>query len=306
MASCVSTVGPARRGRRADRPAGRGRPDARGLHGHPGPRARRMRRARASVLRPGRRLLSLGAACLESVDDATRFAFDLVDRAGEWRSRRDRVRAGRQGHVRRRSWLPPSTTSSRGLRAIARRPVRYGIKNAHLWGDLAEDEAAAALLASAMSTIDSRVEYADARLVEAEELRLYHQLDRDPTSGWSTGVGIGIRVLVDGSWGFAAAPLSRRAVPARVAERAIAVARAGVGPGSPVACRAGPPAAGIRPRSGSDPFAVTAAERDALLAQAIEAAAASRGVVQRDRRGSTPSASTGTSPRPRDPASTST
>ena len=103
--------------------------------------------------------------------------------------------------------------------------------NAHLWGDLADDEAAAALLGSAMSTIDSRVEYGDARLVEAEELRLYHQLDRDPDERLEKSVGIGVRVLVDGSWGFAAAPLSDAAVPARIAERAITVARAGVGAG---------------------------------------------------------------------------
>src|ERR1700734_876968 len=101
--------------------------------------------------------------------------------------------------------------------------------NAHLWGDLADDEAAAALLASAMSTIDNRVDYGDARLVEAEELRLYHQLGRDPDERLEKSAGIGVRGLVDGSWGFAAAPLTDDTVPARVAERAIAIARAGVG-----------------------------------------------------------------------------
>ena len=89
--------------------------------------------------------------------------------------------------------------------------------NAHLWGDLADDEAAATLLSHAMSTIDNRVDYGDARLVEAEELRLYHQLDRDPDERLEKSVGIGVRVLVDGSWGFAAAPLSDAAVPARTA-----------------------------------------------------------------------------------------
>ena len=151
--------------------------------------------------------------------------------------------------------------------------------NAHLWGDLADDEAAAALLASAMSTIDSRVDYGDARLVEAEELRLYHQLDRDPDERLEKSIGIGVRVLVDGSWGFAAAPLSDAAVPARTAERAIAVARAGVGAGPRVVFPPRPAASGrYQTEVGQDPFAVTTAERDALLAQAIEAAAASRGV----------------------------
>jgi hypothetical protein len=44
--------------------------------------------------------------------------------------------------------------------------------NAHHWGDLADDEAAAALPSRVMPTIDNRAENCDARLVEAEELRL--------------------------------------------------------------------------------------------------------------------------------------
>ena len=129
--------------------------------------------------------------------------------------------------------------------------------NAHLWGDLADDEAAAALLNSAMSTIDNRVDYGDARLVEAEELRLYHQLDRDPDERLEKSIGIGVRVLVDGSWGFAAAPLSDAEVPARTAERAIAVARAGVGAGPRVAFPPRPAASGrYQTEVGQDPFAV--------------------------------------------------
>src|SRR6202046_2506788 len=152
--------------------------------------------------------------------------------------------------------------------------------NAHLWGDLADDEAAAALLSSAMSTIDNRVQYGDARLVEAEELRLYHQLDRDPDERLEKSIGIGVRVLVDGSWGFAAAPLSDAGVPARTAERAIAMARAGVGAGPRVVFPPRPAASGrYQTEVGLDPFAVTTAERDALLAGAIEAAAAHRGVT---------------------------
>ena len=152
--------------------------------------------------------------------------------------------------------------------------------NAHLWGDLADDEAAAALLSHAMSTIDNRAEYGDARLVEAEELRLYHQLGRDPDERLEKSIGIGVRVLVDGSWGFAAAPLSDAAVPARTAERALAVARAGVGAGPRVVLPPRPPASGrYQTEVGQDPFAVTTAERDALLAQTVAAAAASRGVT---------------------------
>jgi TldD protein len=152
--------------------------------------------------------------------------------------------------------------------------------NAHDWGDLADDKAAAALLAESMSTIDNRAEYGDARLVEAEELRLYHQLDRDPDERLEKSIGIGVRVLVDGSWGFAAAPLTDAAVPARTAERAIAVARAGAGAGPRVTLPPRPPASGrFQTEAGQDPFAVPAAERDALLAAAISAAAAAKGVA---------------------------
>jgi TldD protein len=152
--------------------------------------------------------------------------------------------------------------------------------NAHQWGDLADDGAAAALLSSAMSTIDNRAEYGDARLVEAEELRLYHQLGRDPDERLEKSIGIGVRVLVDGSWGFAAAPLTGAEVPARIAERALAVARAGVGTGPRTAFPPRPPASGrYQTQVGQDPFAVTTAERDALLAQTIKAAAATRGVT---------------------------
>jgi TldD protein len=152
--------------------------------------------------------------------------------------------------------------------------------NAHDWGDLADDEAAAALLAQSLSTIDNRAEYGDARLVEAEELRLYHQLDLDPDERLEKSVGIGVRVLVDGSWGFAAAPLTDGAVAARTAERAIAVARAGAGTGPRAALPPRPPASGrYQTEVGQDPFAVPAAERDALLAAAISAAAAAKGVA---------------------------
>src|SRR6202046_1937491 len=116
--------------------------------------------------------------------------------------------------------------------------------NAHLWGDLADDEAAAALLGSAMSTIDNRVQYADAGLVEAEELRLYHQLDRDPDERLEKSIGIGVRVLVDGSWGFAAAPLSDAEGPARPGGRALEGARPGVGAGPRVAFPPRPAASG--------------------------------------------------------------
>jgi TldD protein len=150
----------------------------------------------------------------------------------------------------------------------------------HQWGDLRDDTVAATLLAEALAVLDGRVRYGDARLIEAEELRHYHQLGRDPDERLEGSIGIGVRVLVDGGWGFAAAPLTDATIPARTAERAIAVARAGTGVGPRVTLPPRPPASGsystcVR----RDPFAVPAGERDALLAAVVAAAAAARSVI---------------------------
>jgi TldD protein len=152
--------------------------------------------------------------------------------------------------------------------------------SAHDWGDLADDSTAAALLSAALSTLDNRVEYGDARLVEGEELRLYHQLGRDPDERLEHTIGIGVRALVDGRWGFAAAPLTDDQVPARVAERALAVARADAGAGPRAVFPARPAASGrYQTDVGTDPFTVPTAERDALLAAAVTAASAPDAVV---------------------------
>ncbi|MCW2597464.1 MAG: LmbIH, partial [Jatrophihabitans sp.] len=71
--------------------------------------------------------------------------------------------------------------------------------SAHDWGDLATDASADVLLDLIMSTVDNRAEYADARLVEGEELRVYHQLGRDPDERREHTIGIGVRVLRDGA-----------------------------------------------------------------------------------------------------------
>jgi TldD protein len=152
--------------------------------------------------------------------------------------------------------------------------------SAHDWGDLATDASADVLLDLVMSTVDNRAEYADARLVEGEELRVYHQLGRDPDERREHTIGIGVRVLRDGAWGFAAAPLADARTPQSVAERALAVAQAGAGSGRPVTL---PPRA---PSSGGyatpveiDPFTVAAGDRDAMLLAALDEAARPAAVV---------------------------
>src|SRR6478735_7076530 len=75
---------------------------------------------------------------------------------------------------------------------------------AHDWGDLAADAAADAILDEALAAADGHCQFADVRLIEAEELRLYTQLGADPDERLEHNLGVGVRVLVDGIWGFAA------------------------------------------------------------------------------------------------------
>jgi len=152
--------------------------------------------------------------------------------------------------------------------------------SAHAWGELASDESAAALLDQALSTVDQNIEYADVRVVEVEELRVYHQLGHDPDERLEQSFGIGVRVLVDGAWGFASAPLTDSATPTAVASRAITVARAGAGSGPRQQMPAGEARSGrYETTVAVDPFAVSAAERDALLAAVLADASAPANVV---------------------------
>jgi TldD protein len=152
--------------------------------------------------------------------------------------------------------------------------------SAHDWGDLATDRSADVVLDLVLSTLDNSVDYADVRLVEGEELRVYHQLGHDPDERVEHTIGIGVRVLCDGAWGFASMPLFAAATPAVVARRALAVAKAGVGSGPPVRLPAREPHSGSYATAVDiDPFAVGAAERDALLQAVLAEAAAPAGVV---------------------------
>jgi TldD protein len=152
--------------------------------------------------------------------------------------------------------------------------------SAHDWGDLAADRSADVVLDLALSTLDNRVDYADVRLVEGEELRVYHQLGHDPDERVEHTIGIGVRVLCDGAWGFASMPLADAATPAVVARRALAVAKSGVGSGPPVRLPAREPHSGSYATAVDiDPFAVGAAERDALLQAVLAEASAPAAVV---------------------------
>ncbi|GLZ40864.1 TldD/PmbA family protein [Actinokineospora sp. NBRC 105648] len=145
--------------------------------------------------------------------------------------------------------------------------------SAHGWGALADDAVAREIVEVALDAVDGRAEYADVRLVEAEEMRAYRAQGADIDERLEHNLGIGVRVLVDGVWGFAARPLGETADAATAARRAHALAVASVGTSAPIRM---PP---VEARSGryetvvgQDPFAVDEDVRQSLLAEALAAA----------------------------------
>lgn len=149
------------------------------------------------------------------------------------------------------------------------------MSTAHAWGEMADDGAATLVLEQALGAVAGEVQFADVRLVESEELRLYHRAAADPDERLEHNLGIGVRVLVDGAWGFASRPLADGSDPAAAARRAVAVARAGVGLGAPVRL---PPRAGTSGRYATavqqDPFTVSDQERHGLLGGLLTALSA--------------------------------
>ncbi|MEU5690761.1 TldD/PmbA family protein [Actinosynnema sp. NPDC020468] len=152
--------------------------------------------------------------------------------------------------------------------------------SAHGWGSLADDATARALVEVALEELDGRAEHADVRLVEAEELRVYRQLGADVDERLEHSLGIGVRVLVDGVWGFAARPLADGADAVAAARRAHALAVAAKGTSAPVRLPVLEPSSGrYETVVARDPFAVSEEVRQALLSDALDAAAAPREVV---------------------------
>ena len=136
----------------------------------------------------------------------------------------------------------------------------------HDWGSLAESTTAQELLGEALQAVEGSVEFADVRLIECEEMRLYHRLGADADERREANLGIGVRVLVDGAWGFASRPLAGSGDPAAVARRALSIARAGVGVGAPIRLPAREGSSGeYRTRVQRDPFAVADSERHDFL-----------------------------------------
>jgi TldD protein len=153
---------------------------------------------------------------------------------------------------------------------------------AHRWGALVGGlDAVGSLLDSALEEAAARgASFADVRLSEAEELRLYAMSDRPADERLEASAGIGVRALVDGVWGFAAIPLSGDDDGRDAARRAVANARAAATSARRVELPACPPARGLHQTEVAiDPFAVSPSERERVVVDALAAARAERGVV---------------------------
>jgi TldD protein len=155
---------------------------------------------------------------------------------------------------------------------------------AHRWGDLAGGLATAGPLldAAVSAAAGGGASYADVRLSETQELRLYAVSDRAPDERTEGSLGLGVRVLVDGVWGFASRPLRDAADAVAAARDALANARAAaVGSRERVTL---PPRAAecgfYQTIAAVDPFAVGAAVRERVVDGALTAATAAAGVAR--------------------------
>jgi TldD protein len=123
--------------------------------------------------------------------------------------------------------------------------------------------------------------YADARWVREETEAVTVTDDRVDDLEAEDSSGLGIRVLVDGRWGFAASSLLDPGRVGKLARRAVEVARASAAlPGEPVRLAPAEPAVATWATPvGRDPFAVPLDERVELLLAACDAQRAVPGLT---------------------------
>ncbi len=153
---------------------------------------------------------------------------------------------------------------------------------AHRWGSL-DDALARALTGAAVDEARAAgATFADVRLSETEELRLYAVSGQAPDERVEGHAGLGVRVVVDGAWGFASRPLVDVDDARAAARAAVTNARAA----APYSTER----VALPPREGEsghyqtacdvDPFAVGAAERERVVLATMSAALEERGVVR--------------------------
>ena len=122
--------------------------------------------------------------------------------------------------------------------------------------------------------------YADVRVVRRERQEIAVKNGQVGQLVLDEDQGFGVRVIVDGAWGFASSSLTTAAEAERVAAQAVAIARASAlvkGEG----VQLGPPEAHVasyHTAVGKDPFAVALEDKLALLLAADEAMRRVRGV----------------------------
>ena len=123
------------------------------------------------------------------------------------------------------------------------------------------------------AAVEAGAGYADVRWVREETEGLTVTDDRVDDLEAEDSSGLGVRVLVDGRWGFAASAVLDPGRAGDLARRAVEVARASAAAGGePVALAPAEPAvAGWATPVARDPFAVPLAERVELLLTACDA-----------------------------------
>ncbi|MEX0710426.1 MAG: TldD/PmbA family protein [Chloroflexota bacterium] len=125
--------------------------------------------------------------------------------------------------------------------------------------------------------------YADIRLVERDTESLTVKNGNLASASSDRSAGFGVRVLVDGAWGFAGSSRLERSDVERVTAEALAIARAsGLASREPIVLDDTPPAiADFRTPFGEDPFAVPLDEKLGILFEADAAMARVPGVTLR-------------------------
>ena len=139
------------------------------------------------------------------------------------------------------------------------------------------------LVSRALDTAARSAQYADVRLVETSQERFVVRNGVVDTISMDESLGIGVRVLVDGAWGFASSNLLSPAEADRVAVTAVAVAKASASlSASPV--ELGPPVTsrGVYTTPVKiDPFTISPEAKLALLFEADAAMALVQGLSAR-------------------------
>ena len=152
----------------------------------------------------------------------------------------------------------------------------------HQWGVVTGDAARPLLSGVVTAAQEAGAEFCDVRLSETEEMRLYAVSGVAPDERVEGHAGIGVRVLVNGVWGFASRPLRDENDVHHVVNSAIANARAGR-EGSAAQVTLPPHATEIgfyQTDADIDPFGVSASERERLVLETLAAARGERGVVR--------------------------